>query len=73
MEVAVIRFIRGFLLHYLRDHAQIATTKVVTFGLRNPSVSVSCNGERTRPGSLAHVIHDRSYWGHILVDQSEEG
>ena len=46
----------------LRDHAQNTTTKLVAFGLGNPSVSVPRNGERTRPGSLAHVIHDRSYW-----------
>ena len=34
----------------LRDHAQITSTKVVAFGLGNPSVSVPCNGDRTNIG-----------------------
>ena len=51
------------LLTLERVHAQITTTKLAAFGLGNPSVSVSRNGEWTRPGSLAHVVHGRSYWG----------
>ena len=46
----------------IRGHAQITTTKLVALGLGNPSVSVPRNRERTRPGSLADVIHDRIYW-----------
>ena len=45
--------------HAIRD--QIKTTKLVPLGLGNLSVSVARNGEWTRPGSLTHVIHDRSY------------
>ena len=55
-----------------RDHAQITTTKLVVLGLGNPSVSLPRIGERIRPGSLAYVIHDRSYFELMLVDQSEE-
>ena len=51
-----------FCFCFLRGHAQITTTKVVALGPVNPSVSVPRNGKRTRPGSLAHVIHDQSYW-----------
>ena len=46
----------------VRLHAQITTTKVVTLGLSNLSVSVPPNGERTQAGSFAHPIHGRSYW-----------
>ena len=42
---------------------EITTTKVVALGLGNPSVSVPHNGEQIRPGSLAHVMQDRSYCG----------
>ena len=46
-----------------RDHAKITTTKLVALTLGNLSVSIPHNGERTRPGSLACVIDDQSYWG----------
>ena len=42
------------------DHAQNATIKMVVLGLANPSVSLPRNGEGTRPGSLALVIHDET-------------
>ena len=45
------------------DHAQITTTEVVAIGLGNPSVFVPRDGDRARPGTLAHVIHYLSYWG----------
>ena len=50
-----------FQRYAFRDHAQITTTKLVAFGLGNPPVSFLCNGEQTRPGSLAHVIHDQCF------------
>ena len=43
-------------------YAQITITKLVALGLDNLSVSVSRNGERTRPDSLTNTIHDRRYW-----------
>ena len=46
----------------IRDHAQITTIKLVPLGLANPSVSIPRNGERTPQGSLAHMMHDQSYW-----------
>ena len=52
----------------LRDHPQITITKLVTIGLGNPSLSIPCNGERTRLGSLAHVIHGRSLLNKLLTN-----
>ena len=46
----------------IRNHVQITTTNVVALGLGNPFVLIPRNGEGTSPGSLVHVIHDRSYW-----------
>ena len=40
-----------------RDHPQMTATKSVARGLSNPPMSDPRNEERTRPGSLAHVIH----------------
>ena len=45
-------------IYQIWDHAQITTINLVALGLGNPSVSVLHNGERTRPASLAQVIHD---------------
>ena len=41
----------------VKDKQQIMTTKLVAFGLGNPSVTVPRNRERTQPGSHAQVIH----------------
>ena len=47
----------------VRVHVQITTTKLVTLGLGNPSAAIPHYRERTRPGFLAQLILDRSYWG----------
>ena len=44
-------------MDFLRDYAQITTTKLVALGLGNPSVSVPSYGEWTRTGYRAQVIH----------------
>ena len=53
------------IFHFEENHAQITTTKLVVFGLGTPTVSLPHNRERTRSGSLAHMIHDRSYWSSL--------
>ena len=56
------------------NHAQITSNKLVAFGIDNPSVSVPRDGELKRPGSLAQMVHDRSYWGsRWLTNQKRDG
>ena len=50
-------------MNVVRDPPQTMTTRYVTLRLSNPAVFVPRNEERTRPGFLAHVIHDRGYVG----------
>ena len=57
-------------MYRFRDRSQIATNELVALGLGNPSVSVPCNRERTRPGSHTHMIE---VIGLALVDQLNEG
>ena len=51
---------------WLQETPHISATKLAVFWLGNPSVYVSRNRERTRPGTLSLGIHDLSLWWSLV-------